>query len=209
MAAASTSELTHLRVRVKQLVDELGEMRKLVTAMWEHIEKADEQIERSNEIIRRRIEDFEMMLADKGGEWRDGLIGRYNDLANDYNRLVKKWNRHVVSLKGSPTIGRPLQASEAQQAQAWKLRKAGGTLRDIARETNLSIQSIRTIISRQKGASRPNNKRSELRKTKLSCQRPVSWRPGERTRDALADQIKVLQGGEELLKDGRDLLKRK
>jgi hypothetical protein len=209
MAAASTSELAHLRVRVKQLVEELGEMRNLVTAMSQHVEKADAQIERSNQIIRRRIEDFEMMLADKGGAWRDGLIERYNDLANDYNRLVKKWNRHVVSLKGNPAIGRPLQASEAQQAQAWKLHKAGGTLQGIAHETNLSIQSIRTIISRQKRVDRPNNKRSELRKNKLSCQRPISWRPGERTRDTLADQIKVLQDAEGLLKDGRDLLRRK
>lgn len=208
MAATSSSELTHLRVRVEQLVDELGQMRNLVTAMREHVEKADAQIEKSNEIIRRRIEDFEMMVTDNGREWKDGLIDRYNNLTTEYNKLVKKWNRYVVSLKAVRPTGRPLQASESQQAQVRKLRKAGLILRDIALETNLSIQTVRTITSRKEDVDQPNKKRSELRKNKLSCQRTISWRPGERTRDTLAHQIKVLQDGEDLLKDSRDLLKR-
>jgi DNA-binding MarR family transcriptional regulator len=208
MGTARTSELAHLRGRVKKLVDELGEMRNLVIAMRDHVEKADAQIERSNEIIKRRIEDFEIMLADKGGEWKDGLIGRYNDLTNEYNKLVKKWNRHVVSLKANRPIGRRLQASEAQQVHVRKLRKAGHILRDIAHETNLSIQTVRTIIKRKEGVDRPNKKRNEPRKNEISCERTISWRPGERARDTLADQIKILQEGKNLLRDGHDLLKK-
>lgn len=208
MRMAPTSELAHLRGRVKKLVDEVGEMRNLLIAMREHVEKADAQIERSNEIIRRRIEDFEIMLADTGGEWKDGLIERYNDLTNEYNKLVKKWNRHAISLKASRPIGRRLQASEAQQVQVRKLRKAGHILRDIAQETNLSIQTVRTIIKRKESVDRPNKKRNDSLKNKTSCERTISWRPGERTRDTLADQIKVLQEGESLLKDGQDLLKK-
>jgi transposase len=208
MGMARTSELTHLRGRVKKLVDELGEMRNLVIAMREHVEKADAQIERSNEIIRRRMEDFEIMGADKGGESKGGIIERYNDLTNEYNKLVRKWNRYVVSIKASRVIGRPLQASEAQQARVRKLRRAGHILRDIAYETNLSIQTVRTIVKRKEGVDRPNKKRNGLRKNKLNCEPPISRRPGEWTRDTLADQIKVLQEGEGLLKDGQDLLKK-
>jgi hypothetical protein len=209
MYTADTSELTHLRDRVRELVEELGEVRNFVTAMRGHLVKADAQIERSNEIIRLRIEDFEMMLADNGGGWNDGPIKRYSDLANEYNKLVKKWNRYVGSLKVSHAIGRPLQASEAQQAQVRKLRKAGDTLREIGHETNLSIQTVRTIINRKKGVDRPNKKRNEIRKNKLSCQHTISRRDGEGTRDTLADQIdKVLRDGEDLLKDGQDLLKK-
>jgi hypothetical protein len=208
MGMARTSELTHLRDRVKKLVNELGEMRNLVIAMREHVEKADAQIERSNEVLRRRIEDFEIVRADNGGASKDGLIERYNDLTNEYNKLVRKWNRHVVSLKANRVIGRPLQASEAQQARVRTLRRAGHILRDIAHETNLSIQTVRTIVKRKEGVDRPNKKGNELRKNKLSCERTISWRRGEWKRDTLADQIEVLQEGKGLLKDGQDLLKK-
>jgi hypothetical protein len=209
MDTANASEITHLRDRVRKLVEELGEVRSLVTAMREHVEKVDAQVERSNEFIRRWIEVFEIMPAYRGGEPKDGLIGRYNDLANEYNKLVKKWNRYVGSLKGSRAIGRPLQASKTQQAQVRKLRKAGDTLREIAHETNLSIQTVRTIISPKKSVDRPNKKRNELRKNKLSCQDTISWRAGARTRGTPGDQInKVLRDGEDLLKDGQALLKR-
>jgi len=208
MSMVRASELTHLRGRVKKLVDELGEMRNLVIAMQEHVEKADAQIERSNEVIRQRIKDFETMWADKSGEWNEGLVKRYNDLTNEYNRVVRKWNRYVVSLKPSRVIGRPLQASEAQQTRVRKLRKAGHIRRDIAHETNLSIQTVRTIVKRKEGADRPNKQRNELRKNTLSCERTISVRRSEWTRGTLADQIKVLQEGEGLLKDGWDLLKK-
>jgi hypothetical protein len=205
---ARTSELAHLRGRVKKLVDELGEMRSLVIAMREHVEKADAHIKSSNAIIRQRIEDFEIMRVDKGVDWKDGLIESYNDLTNEYNKLVRKWNRYVLSLTASRVIGRPLQASEAQQARVRKLRKAGHILRDIAHETNLSIQTVRTIVKRKEGVDRPNKKRIKLRKNKLSCERTISWRPGEWTRDTLTDRIKVLQEGEGLLKDGQNLLRK-
>jgi hypothetical protein len=90
MDTANTSELIQLRDRIKELIEDLGEMHNLIAAMWEHVERATARIERSNATIRRRIEDFEMMRAHKGGAWRDGLIERYNDLASDYKNLVRQ-----------------------------------------------------------------------------------------------------------------------
>lgn len=43
--------------------------------------------------------------------------------------------------------GRPLAATEAQIAEVRKLRKAGGSLRDIASQTGLGLQTVRTILA--------------------------------------------------------------
>jgi lambda repressor-like predicted transcriptional regulator len=72
-----------------------------------------------------------------GGRTRQ-LIERYNDLLNEYNELVRRWNRYVAS-----------RATQAQQVQVRKLRKAGHTLREIAHETGLSLPTLRTIVGHQ------------------------------------------------------------
>src|SRR5215469_14975701 len=59
------------------------------------------------------------------------LLEGYNDLLNEYNKLVRRWNRYVKSLATGPAIGRLPRATQAQQAQVRKLRKAGHTLREI------------------------------------------------------------------------------
>ena len=74
------------------------------------------------------------------------LLERYDDLLNEYNELVRSWNRYVGSLT---TIGLPLRASRGQQAQVRKLRKAGHTLREIVHETGLSLQTLRIIVGCQ------------------------------------------------------------
>jgi hypothetical protein len=51
-------------------------------------------------------------------------------------------------------VGRPLAASEAQCAQVLSLRRKGTSLREIAEETNLSFQTVRTIVGRKRGTER-------------------------------------------------------
>jgi len=77
------------------------------------------------------------------------LLEGYNDLLNEYNKLVRRWNRYVKSLATGPAIGRLPRATQAQQAQVRKLRKAGHTLREIVYETGLSLQTLRTIVGQQ------------------------------------------------------------
>jgi hypothetical protein len=48
-------------------------------------------------------------------------------------------------------VGRPLAASEAQQATVRKLRKAGKSLRWIAEETALGLNTVRTILVKANG----------------------------------------------------------
>jgi len=209
MTETGTDEIAHLRDRIMELVEELSEERNLVTAMREHIEKADKQVERSNETIRQWAESSEMTPTDKGRTWSDDLIRRYNDLLNEHNELVKKWNRYVGLFKTPQAIGRPLQASEAQQARVRRLRKAGNTLREIAHETHLSFQTIRTILHHKDGGDRTTKKKDEFRKIELNRHLAISWRARKRTGDTLHAEINaLLKKGENLVKDGRHLLKK-
>jgi hypothetical protein len=77
------------------------------------------------------------------------LLERYNDLLNEYNELVRRWNRYVGSLATDHAIGQLPRATQAQQAQVRRLRKAGHTLREIVHETGLSLQTLRTIVGGQ------------------------------------------------------------
>jgi hypothetical protein len=209
MSAFETAEMLHLRDRIMELVEELGAERNLVSAMRAHIQKADQQLERSNETNRRWIESFEMSLTDEGWAWMDDLIRRYNHLLNEHNKLVRKWNRYVGSFNARHAIGRPLRASEAQQAQVRRLRKAGNTLREIAHATRLSFQTIRTIIGHKHDSGRATKKKNELRKIELNSYRTILWRAQEPTKDALPAQINaMLKDGEDLVKEGQDLLKK-
>jgi transposase len=207
------TEIAHLRDRIIELLGELDKERDLIAVLREHIERAHEQVERSNQTIKQWIESFKMTLTDKGWSWKDDLIECYNDLLNKYNELVKKWNRYMGSFEARQAVGRPLRASEAQQAQVRKLRKVGHTLREIANETNLSFQTIRTIIGQEGGVVRTDKKKNKLRKIHLNYPSMNSWRARKRTGDAqinavLKDSKNLLKDGENLLKDWRELLKK-
>jgi DNA invertase Pin-like site-specific DNA recombinase len=51
-------------------------------------------------------------------------------------------------------VGRPIAASEAQQLEVRKLRKAGKSLRAIADELTLSLHTVVTITSKEAGTDR-------------------------------------------------------
>jgi Helix-turn-helix domain of resolvase len=209
----TVTEIAHLRDRIIELLGELDKERNLIAALRGHIERVHEQVERSNQTIRQWIEGFEMTLTDNGWVWKGDPIEGYNDLLNKYKKLVRKWNRYFGSFKTRQGIGRPLQASEVQQARVRKLRKVGHTLREIANETNLSLQTIRTILGHKGGVGRTDKTKNKLRKIELNHHRMNSWRTRNRTGDAqinavIKDSKNLLKDGDNLLKDGRDLLQK-
>ena len=210
----TVTEIAHLRDRIIELLEELDKERNLIAAMREHIERAHEQVGRSNQTIKQWIESFEMAPTDKGWASEDDAIESYNDLLNNYNDLVKRWNRYIGSLKTRRAIGRPLQASEVQQVRVRKLRSVGHTVREIANKTNLSFQTVRTILGHESAAVfRTDKTKNKLRKIELHHHRMNSWRAGNRTGDVqinavLRDCKNLLKDGENLLKDGRDLLQK-
>jgi hypothetical protein len=89
------------------------------------------------------ISAFDMVQNDKGDwTWKaffvqgDEWFFKYQDLLRQWNKFVPKYNASV-----SPqNVGRPCQASEAQQGHVLKLRKSGMSLRNIAEETNLGCR---------------------------------------------------------------------
>jgi hypothetical protein len=207
------TEIALLRDRIIELRGELDKERNLVVAMREHIERAHEQVERSNQTIKQWIDGFEMALTEKRRAWKDDLIECYDDLLNKYNELARKWNRYIGSFKMPRAVGRPLRASEAQRAQVRKLRKVGHTVREIANETNLSFQTIRTILGHKGVVGRTDKKNNKLPKIELDYHRMNSWQARNRTDDAhinavLKDSKKLLKDGQNLLRDGRDLLQK-
>jgi Helix-turn-helix domain of resolvase len=97
-------------------------------------------------------------------------------------------------------LGRPLAASDAQCAQVRKLRKAKMSLREIAEETSLSLQTVRTIIGCEARSDRTSVKR--LQKVDPDHAAVTAWKARKRTRDALPRRInETLAEGVALLLD--------
>ena len=100
------------------------------------------------------------------GEWVNGefirgheeLVDKFNDLIDHYNRLVRAYNQYAMPPQ---PVGRPIAASEAQQAQVLKLRKQGLSLRGIADEMSLGLPTVRTIIDKLNGSDRATAKRRQ------------------------------------------------
>jgi transposase len=101
-------------------------------------------------------------------------------------------------------IGRPIAASDAQIANVRKLRKGGMSLRNIATETNLGMQTVRTIIGKAAGSDRATMKRLE----RLDPERAdlAAWKARKRTMDALPQKItETLEAGAALIKAAKGL----
>jgi transposase len=127
----------------------------------------------------------------EGDEWYEKhseLLRKWNAAVNDFNSVVAPRN-----------VGRPLEASEAQRAQVLKLRKGGMSVRSIAEEVSLELQTVRTIVDQRDGTDRTTVKYAQ----RIASDRTAAarWRARKRTRDGLPKRIN------EALATGRDLVK--
>jgi lambda repressor-like predicted transcriptional regulator len=182
--------------RIVELKAEVDEARNLVTRMEDHVKDSDA-------LIDSWIEGFEMYLNENGDyTFADGLTARHDKLFEKHVDLLKRWNKLVPRFNAviqPKEIGRPLAASEAQCATVIKMKKSGLSLRTIADETNLSLQTVRTILGRETRTDRTSIAR--LVRIDPEHQAVVSWKARKRTRAALPKRIN------ETLKDGAALLK--
>jgi hypothetical protein len=141
------------------------------------------------------------MTQSDAGEWTWGpAIAEGREWLEKYVALVRKWNAAVTDfneLLRPRNFGRPLAASEAQCEQVRKLRKRGVSLRGIAEETNLGLQTVR-IIDGGNGVDRTTLKYFERIAPDRVAER--RWEARRRTRDALPKRInKTLADGRELV----------
>ena len=149
---------------IAQLEDELKEAQRRIDELRRERDERDTLVAEMREHIKARsalteawIEAFEMEQG-SDGTWRwKSSFAEGDEWFAKYSALVKQWNAAVADFnaKIAPRpVGRPLAASEAQVEAVHKLRKRGGSLRDIAYETGLSLNTVRSIVSDEGRAMR-------------------------------------------------------
>jgi hypothetical protein len=105
---------------------------------------------------------FDMVQTESGGWTWGPFWDEHWKTIDDYNALVRDWNKYLPVINGrTQPVGRPLAASEAQVAQVRKLRKAGRSLRRIAEEMSLGLNTVRTIVGKANGSDRTSRREQE------------------------------------------------
>ena len=219
-----------LKARDRRIGGEIDEQRDLISRLRENVEDVGNTIE-------RWCEAFDMVQNDDGTwgwgpyvreaqeckielEWRRE---EHNALVQKHNALVKKWNMKMLG--GNP-VGRPLAASEAQIMQVLQLRNAGTSLRGIADETNLGLNTVRTIIDKKHHAGRVARRARTLMRKRGNDPEAIGWEHEEweierkpyarqkaskfkrqkHTIDALPKQVqRVIEEGQALIKEAKGL----
>jgi hypothetical protein len=146
------------------------------------------------------------MRQNEQGKWNyDEWVETCIAARNAHNDIVKKWNRHVALFNNTivrRNVGRPIAASEAQQAQIIKHHKAGKSERWIAEEMTLSRRTVTTVINKKRGTDRTTVK--HLQRIDPGRFKSEPWR--ERTRANLPKRIgETLERGAELVKAAKGL----
>ena len=100
--------------RINELKNEIDGLRQEVREMEDWVKERDAYLEQF-------ITTFGLEL-DNDGSYRNGdfiqghqrLADKYNDLVGRHNKLIRRFNANIASVR---SVGRPLAASEAQQFQ--------------------------------------------------------------------------------------------
>lgn len=201
---ALETELRILKDDKKALRLELSEATDLIDQMREHVED-------SNAVIERWVEVFDME-KNEAGDWvwnpdQTKLWDTHRDQNRQLNNLMREWNKFVPEYNSAVSprnVGRRLQASDAQVQEVRRLRKGGVSIRGIAKETALSLRTIRTILSR--GTDRERSRTNELRRKSIDKLANADFKAKERGRQYLAKQISsTLKNGGELMKAAKGI----
>jgi hypothetical protein len=188
-------QVKHRDRRIEELRREIDELRDLVRRMEENIEDGDNVLESWRDV-------FQMEEAEDGWTWKP-FLNEHNALCDGYNELVNRWNKVVPLLNNRP-VGRPLGASDAQVAQVLKLHKAACSLRGIAEETGLGLNTVRTIVGRKTGTDRTTKRHRE--RIVLDRRQVASQKRRRRTGNALPKRAqRVVEQGRALLKEAKGL----
>jgi hypothetical protein len=165
-------EIKHRDRRIEELRGELDEERELVRKLRENAEEYRESIE-------SWCESFGMEMTDDGQwSWKP-FWDENKKLIDDYNALVRDWNRFlpIINGHGGRNAGRPLEASRAQRYEVVEMRFRGASLRAIAEATSLTLATVRTIIGKQSGKDRTTKKhRQRAERIEIDRERKAKWK---------------------------------
>jgi hypothetical protein len=178
----------------------------------------------------QRCETFDMELtADNCWTWKPFWKGHWK-LVEDFNALVRDWNRCIATADPGRNVGRPLAASASQVREVLRLRRGSGddshitldcpdevlmimkdeappaaesmSLRRIAEETSLSLATVRTIIGQANRTDRTTRK--HLARITIDKAQIATWKRQRRTGDALPKRINTaLAEGRKAVKEAK------
>jgi hypothetical protein len=206
-------ELKRRDERIAELRDEVDELRDLMR----RLEEAEQDYINCLEAWK---DAFGLIQTESGGWTWEPFWSEYKQLMDDYNNLVRRWNKYLPLINGrTQPVGRPLAADEDEQSLVLAHRKAGMSLREIAEETELGLNTVRTIIGKANGSDRATRRRWQkahpgevwsertykpLGRIELDRQQALSWKRRKRTGDALPKRAQaVVEAGRELLKEAK------
>jgi DNA-binding CsgD family transcriptional regulator len=198
--AAYLDALAEKERRIQELKSDLDKANDL-------IQRQDEHIQDFTDVIERWKEAFGMALNDKGLLTWDPFVAKAESWRDRYNDLLRKWNRFVGEYNATVrrrNVGRPLGASDAQRETVLMLRGAGKSLRAIAEETNLGLNTVRTVVDQ--GNRRDRTTRKHLERIRRDMGEEREWQSRKRSREALPRSIAAIQDqAAELRKEAKGL----
>jgi hypothetical protein len=194
-------ELKRKDERIEELRQEIDEQRELIERLRNHAEDYSQCIE-------SWCEAFEMEMTDDGGwtwqPWREN----HNKIVDDYNDLVRRWNKYLPLINRQPrNVGRPVAASEAQIREVLQRRRAGESLRNIAEEMTLGLQTVRTVIGQKAGSDRTTrHHRQRFERIDIDQQQRRKWKRQRDTGNRLPKRVNAfLKEGQALVKEAKGL----
>jgi DNA-binding CsgD family transcriptional regulator len=175
--------------KIKELTAECDEAQELVDRLRDEAEANMEMIEQWAEVFEMQQDDRGVWIFDptQSKLWEDhlALLGEHQKLIRQWNKFVGEYNRQVAPRER----GRPLAASAAQQADVLKRRKAGASLRAIAKAMSLSLQSVRTIVDKTQIKDRTAKRANVVRRMQFDRLRAAGFRARKAARDRLPEAI--------------------
>lgn len=225
MSEADERRIAELEDALKIKTDKVAELRATLDEQNELIGRLRESAEDYNNCIESWCEGFQMEMVEGGAwswkpfweEWQtfhaehSKLIKEHNKLCDYYDALVERWNAKV---RGGRPVGRPLAASEAQCATVIKLYGAGASLSEIAEETSLGVNTIRTVVGKASGNDRTTQKyrrRNSAHEVERSKSKPVPAPDARKKANRRKQQIRTInalpQRAQRVVEEGRALVR--
>jgi hypothetical protein len=137
--------------RSDDLRREINEQNALITELREEVEDLRDTLARFKDT-------FDLAPGTEPGTVTDGpLVDKLNEVVKNHNDLLDRYNSLVRFCRARiwpQPMGRPLGASKDQRKRILAHRKAGKSLRWIAEEMNLGLQSVRTVVDKKDGLDR-------------------------------------------------------
>jgi hypothetical protein len=176
----------------------IGELRKDVELERKIVADLRELIEEYQEWIGRFEEGWEITRTNDGTLTSEGGWDAAREYVDKYNELVRRWNRYAATIQ---PVGRPIEASDAQEQEVVALRKKGVSLRGITKQTGLGLKTVRTIIAHAERNDTGTQRRAAALRIKIDRQPLIRLEARRKTRDMVRRQLgKLKKRAKELAK---------